>query len=259
MDERAFSCACTIAGSDSGGGAGVQADQKVFHSLGVWGLSVITAVTAQNTREVRGSIIIPPDFVGLQLETVLDDFEIGAFKTGMLGDATTIHTIADCLPSGIALVVDPVMVSTSGYPLLEKEAKSALVERLLPRSTVVTPNIAEAVVLSGMDKITTLEDAREAAFAILDQGPEYVVMKGGHLAIEQATDLLIARDGEWAESGTRYPYSVHGSGCCFSAALAAYLAMGRTVPEAFHMAKIFIDHAIGRAVRGRSGKYMVNP
>jgi hydroxymethylpyrimidine/phosphomethylpyrimidine kinase len=259
MEDVEMPCACTVAGSDSGGGAGIQADLKTFHSLNVWGLSVIAAITAQNTREVRGAAVTSPEMIGLQLEALLDDFDIRAMKTGMLGDARAIRAVREALPKDVPLVVDPVMVSTGGNPLLEGTAAGVLVDRLISRATVVTPNIPEAMVLTGRDSIETIDDAREAAFEILQTGPRYVLIKGGHLGGGDVCDLLVGRDGEWMESGTRYPYTVHGSGCCFSAALTAFLALGDPVPGAFHKARLFIDGAIRNAVKARSGIYIVNP
>lgn len=252
-------CACTIAGSDSGGGAGIQADIKTFHSLGVWGLSVICAITAQNTREVRGTVITSREMIGLQLEALRKDFNFRAIKTGMLGDGPAIEAVAESLPGNVSLVVDPVMVSTGGDRLLARDATRILVEKLFSRATVVTPNIPEALALSGRDRIVNLDEAREAAREILESGPQYVLIKGGHLGSGDVCDLLVGRDGEWMESGVRYPYVVHGSGCCFSAALTAFLARGDPVPGAFHKARLFIDGAIRNAVRARSGIYMVNP
>jgi len=250
--------ACTIAGSDSGGGAGIQADLKTFVELGVFGLTVVTAVTAQNTREVRATWPLPPEAVRAQIETVADGFAIGAWKTGMLGNAATVRAVAEGLPEGALPVIDPVMVSTSGHRLLEEDAISDLVEILIPRATVVTPNIPEAEVLAGM-KITGIEDMAEAGRRILDLGAGAVVVKGGHLQNGEAVDILVERDGEVQVSGERYPYAVHGSGCCFSAALTAYLARGVALREGFCAAREFIDTAIRRAVGDPGGVRVVNP
>lgn len=250
--------ACSIAGSDSGGGAGIQADLKTFTALGVYGLTVITAVTAQNTREVRGIWALPPEAVRAQMEAVADGFVIGAWKTGMLASAANVRAVAEALPDGADLVIDPVMVSTSGHRLLAEDAVADLIERLIPRSTVVTPNIPEAEVLGRM-QVATVEDMAEAGRRILDLGARAVVVKGGHLAGGAAVDLLVDRDGEERLSGERYPYSVHGSGCCFSAAFAAYLARGMTAREGFAAARAFIDAAI-RDAAGESGPIrIVNP
>ncbi|WP_241481293.1 bifunctional hydroxymethylpyrimidine kinase/phosphomethylpyrimidine kinase [Methanoculleus sediminis] len=250
--------ACSVAGSDSGGGAGIQADLKTFTALGVFGLTVVTAVTAQNTREVRGTWMLPPDAVRAQMEAVADDFFIGAWKTGMLGNAPIIRTVAEALPEGAALVIDPVMVSTSGHRLLAEDAVADLVGLLIPRAAVVTPNIPEAEVLAGM-RVRTVEDMADAGRRILDLGARAVVVKGGHLAGGAATDLLVDREGEMRLSGERYPYPVHGSGCCFSAALAACLARGMPVEEGFRAARKFIDTAIREAAGGPGPVRAVNP
>lgn len=250
--------ACSIAGSDSGGGAGVQADLKTFTALEVFGLTVITAVTAQNTREVRGTWMLPPEAVRAQIETVADGFSIRAWKTGMLGCAQNVRAVAEALPEGATLVIDPVMVSTSGHRLLAEDAVADLAGLLIPRAAVVTPNLPEAEVLAGM-RVATPDDMVEAGRRILDLGAGSVVVKGGHLTGEAAVDLFIDRDGTAEASGPRYPYSVHGSGCCFSAALAAYLARGMDARGAFAAAREFIDTAIGRAVGGLGPIRIVNP
>ena len=259
MDEQPPPAACTIAGSDSGGGAGIQADLKTFAALGVWGTTVITAVTAQNTRGVLGYAMVPEETVLLQLEAVLADFDIRAIKTGMLGTAGMIRAVARHLPGGIPLVVDPVMVATSGSRLLDEEATGVLLCELLPRATVVTPNIDEAMVLAGTDRIGTVAEMEAAGKRILALGPEYVVMKGGHLPGDEAVDLLIGPRGVQSLAAPKYPREVHGSGCCFSAALAGYLALGCSMEDAFAGAKAFITGAIRDAVPSRSGRYSVRP
>lgn len=252
-------CACTIAGSDSGGGAGIQADLKTFSALGVWGTTVVTAITAQNTRKVYRLDPVPESLVTAQLDAVLEDFDIRAFKTGMLGTAGIIRVVERGLPLHCPLIVDPVLVATSGGRLLELGDEEALKTTLLPRATVVTPNIPEAAVLSGMPCITTVEEMSEAALQIMDLGPVYVVIKGGHLAGDAAVDLLVGPSSDILLSSPRYPHTVHGSGCCFSAAMTGYMALGSTVPEAFRKAKSFIDIAIREAVLSRLGGYSVNP
>lgn len=257
MNMPPMPAACTIAGSDSGGGAGVQADLKTFTALGVWGTTVITAITAQNPKEVLGVSMVPEDMVILQLEAVLDDFDIRAIKTGMLGSAGMIRTVARSLPPDIPLVLDPVMIATSGSRLLDEDATGVLLCSLLPRATVVTPNIPEALVLSGMKQIDSLSGMKEAGKRILDLGPDYVVMKGGHLPGDEAIDILVGPETEMVLKGPKYPYEVHGSGCCFSAAMAGYLALGCPVKEAFHKAKGFVDGAIRDAAVSRSGRRSV--
>lgn len=250
--------ALTVAGSDSCGGAGIQADLKVFQALGVWGLSAITAVTAQNTREVRGIQILDPGIIALQVQVILDEFPISAVKTGMLADAATIRVVDREIPGGVPLVVDPVMVSTSRHELLEKGARSDLVEILLPRATIVTPNIPEAEVLSGVESIRTLEDAHLAGMRILDLGPRFVLVKGGHLPGDEAADLLLSAGGEWVISTPRFPFIVHGAGCCYSAAICAHLARGCTVQEAFSRSKEWMNRLFRKAERAPSGIFMLS-
>ncbi|MDH7510295.1 MAG: bifunctional hydroxymethylpyrimidine kinase/phosphomethylpyrimidine kinase [Methanolinea sp.] len=252
-------CACTVAGSDPGGGAGLQADLAVFSALGVHGLSVVTAVTAQNTKAVTGIHVVPPAMVSLELATLRDEFEIRAMKTGMPGDSGTIRVLAREIPAGIPLVVDPVMVSTSRHTLLPADARDALVSEILPRATVVTPNAQEAEVLSGIAPIRDRADALRAGKKILEAGPQYVLVKGGHLREENATDILVGADGEWCISTPRYPYSIHGAGCCFSAALCAFMAHGYPVVDSFARAKEFMDFLAGNAVQAPSGIHILSP
>lgn len=251
--------ALTVAGSDSCGGAGIQADLKVFQALGVWGLSAITAVTAQNTREVRGIQILDPGIIALQIQAISDEFPLAAVKTGMLADSATIRVVDREIPQDVPLVVDPVMVSTSRHELLEKGARSDLVELLVPRATIVTPNIPEAEVLSGVRSIRTLEDAHLAGMRILDLGPQFVLVKGGHLPGSEAADILLSAAGEWVISTPRLPVVVHGAGCCYSAAICAHLALRCTVQEAFSRSKEWMDRHIRGAVRAPSGIFMLSP
>jgi hydroxymethylpyrimidine/phosphomethylpyrimidine kinase len=259
MHESTVPAACTIAGSDSGGGAGIQADLKTFSALGVWGTTVVTAITAQNPSGVLGITLVPEETVALQMQAVFGEFDIRAAKTGMLGTAGIIRTVARNLPDGIPLVVDPVMVATSGSRLLEASAGQELVRTLLPRATIVTPNIPEALVLSGLPEIRNRDDMEEAARRIRELGPDFVVIKGGHLEGEEVADLLLGPGTALVLQGKRYPYAVHGSGCCFSAALTAWLALGCTVEEAFRKTRVFIDAAIRGAASSRSGHRSVNP
>lgn len=235
----------TIAGSDSGGGAGIQADLKTFAALGVFGTSAITSVTAQNTMGVQGVHDLPPDFVGLQIDSVLEDIAIDAAKTGMLSSAAIIEIVAKKVKAHRIerLVVDPVMVAKSGAPLLQPQAVKALIERLLPLALVVTPNVPEAEALSGL-RIGGLDGMRQSARQIHGLGSRYVVVKGGHLG-GRATDLLF--DGsvftELDADRIDTPHT-HGTGCVFSAAIAAELAKGSHVPEAVAAAKRFVTAAI---------------
>jgi hydroxymethylpyrimidine/phosphomethylpyrimidine kinase len=247
----------TIAGSDSGGGAGAQADLKTFAALGVYGTSALTAVTAQNTAEVRGVAVLDPAFVREQIETVLDDFAVRTVKTGMLATAGTVSMVADLAARGLLpnLVVDPVLVSSTGHRLLEADGVDAYVQQLLPHALVVTPNLREAAVL-GATTVETLRalDARIAvAEHIRAMGAHYVVIKGGHLT-DSADDVMAGPEeilvlpGERVDTGND-----HGTGCSLSAAVAAYLAGGATVLEAVPRAKAFVTGALAGGAAWRLG------
>lgn len=239
--------ALTIAGSDSGGGAGIQADLKTFAALGVYGLSAITAITAQNTVEVRAVLDLPPEMVEAQIDTVLEDIGADAAKTGMLSNPAIIEVVARCIARWkLRLVVDPVMIAKSGDPLLQSEAISTLRNALLPLAEVVTPNLPEAEVLTGQ-RIDTLEAMRTAARTIYELGPRHVVVKGGHRASEPVDvyfdgEHFTELRGERIE--TRH---THGTGCTFSAAIAAFLARGLPVEAAVTAAKRYITEAIRHA------------
>lgn len=258
MDDTGMPVVCAIGGSDSSGGAGLQADGKTFSTLGVWGTSVVTAVTAQNTREVRDVRVLPPESIRLQIAAVLDDFDVSAFKTGMLVNRDSVEAVAGSLPARVPLVVDPVICATTGNRLLDDEGIAALVSTLLPRTTVVTPNVPETLVLTGMSAIRSVEEMRVAVVRMLALGPSYVVIKGGHLMGSRAIDLLSWEGGELILEGARFPYEVHGTGCCFAAAVTAYLGRGETVPIACRKAKEFVSIAIRSAVKSRSGIRMVH-
>jgi len=240
--------AVTIAGSDSGAGAGIQADLKTFSALGVYGSTVITAVTAQNTLGVTTVHDIPPDVVRAQLDAVMTDIGAQAAKTGMLSSAPIIDAVAAGIRAhGIRnLVVDPVMVAKSGDRLLREDAIAALKQQIFPLALVITPNIWEAQVLTGYE-ITSETDMREAARALHALGSRYVVVKGGHLPGEPV-DLLF--DGESFERFVlpRVPTRhTHGTGCTFSAAIAAFLARGHDVPSAVWQAKCYLHAALQHA------------
>ena len=238
--------ACTIAGSDSGGGAGIQADLKTFQELKVFGTSVITALTAQNTKGVHGVYPVEASFVEAQLTAVLADFDVKAMKTGMLFDATIIHAVACILKDKrIPLVVDPVMIAKGGQSLLLDEAVEAFKSDLLYLATVCTPNIPEVEVLTGIS-IQTQADIEKAANILLNYGVKCVVIKGGHLAGELATDTIYIQ-GEapfYVETARFETPHTHGTGCTFSAALTAQLAKGETLRESIIEAKRFVDAAI---------------
>lgn len=251
--------AMTIAGSDSGGGAGIQADLKTFAAFGVYGTSALTAVTAQNTRGVFAVAEVPEEVIALQIDVVLEDIGADAAKTGMLSSATIVETVADRLEAwGVErLVVDPVMVAKGGHPLLQPSAVAAVKERLLPLASVVTPNIPEAEILAGIE-IDTDQAARDAARAIFGLGPRFVVVKGGHRSGD-ATDLVF--DGE---AFTELPAeridtrNTHGTGCSYSAAIAALLARGLAPLEAIAEAKSWLTEAIRASYAIGDGHSPVN-
>ncbi|RKY95818.1 MAG: bifunctional hydroxymethylpyrimidine kinase/phosphomethylpyrimidine kinase, partial [Candidatus Hydrothermota bacterium] len=238
--------ALTIAGSDSGGGAGIQADLKTFTAFKVFGMSVLTSVTAQNTVGVLGIHDLDPDFVYLQMKAVMEDIGTDAAKTGMLSNAGIIEAVARGVRDfGIdVLVVDAVMVAKSGDPLLAPEAVDALKEEILHLALVLTPNIPEAEKLSGIE-IRSIGDMEEAARAISSLGPRAVLVKGGHLRGQEAVDLLYA-DGEFHRfSSPRFETrNTHGTGCTYSAAIAANLALGKDIVSAVGIAKNYIAGAI---------------
>ncbi len=237
--------ALTIAGSDSGGGAGIQADLKTFAALGLHGTSVITALTAQNPRAVIAVQALPPGFVQEQIRAVLEELPPRAAKTGMLFSADIIRAVAASWAGRrIPLVVDPVMVSTSGASLLQPEAIDALQAELLPRARLVTPNLDEARLLTGLE-LREPEDLRRAARQMQDRFGCAVLVKGGHLPGREAIDVL--RDGR-EEMLLRAPrvkgVSSHGTGCTYSAAITGYLALGCALAQAVELAKTYITHAL---------------
>ncbi len=239
--------ALTIAGSDSGGGAGIQADLKTFAALGVHGTSALAALTAQNTVGVQGVQAVPPDFVDAQITSVLSDFEVGAVKTGMLASAAIIEVVAKRAQVGDLpnLVVDPVMVAASGDRLLDPHAEQAYLELLFPYAQVITPNLREASVLVGR-QLSTVEDMAQAARQLGKTGSLYVVVKGGHLpSAEEAVDVMWdgAELTELRAPRVDTP-NVHGTGCTFASAIAAGLAQGMDPPAAIRRAKQFITEAL---------------
>lgn len=241
--------ALTIAGSDSGGGAGIQADLKTFTVLGAFGTSVLTAVTAQNTLGVTGVYPMTPDQVAAQLDAVLSDIGTDAAKTGMLFDVPIIEVVADRVRRyGVKnLVVDPVMIAKGGHPLLLPQAQAALRDMLLPLAAVVTPNLPEAEALTGMT-IRTRADMVMAGHRLVGLGARSAVVKGGHLEGEPADDLFY--DGQetmWLKAVRVETRHTHGTGCTFSAAIAAGLAQGLKLDDAVQQAKAFITLAIVKA------------
>jgi len=241
--EPTLPIALTVAGSDSGGGAGIQADLKTFQAFGVFGTTVVTAITAQNTLGVTAIHPVPLDTVVAQIDAVLADLRPDALKTGMLATAGLVRTVAAAIERDALgpYVLDPVMVATSGARLLDREAERVLIEALLPLATVATPNLTEASILAGME-VGTVEEMSEAARRIVSHGPAAALVKGGHLAGD-AVDLLW--DGR-KERIWRHPRietrHTHGTGCTLSAAITAELARGRGLEAA-------VDHAIGYVAR----------
>lgn len=253
--------ALTIAGSDSGGGAGIQADLKTFAALGVHGTCAITAITAQNTYSVTGVQEIDTALIEKQIEAVAEDLGVDAAKTGMLSSSRIITTVARSVRKyGFPLVVDPVMVAKSGAPLLKEEAVNTLVSELLPLAKVVTPNIPEAEKLSGR-KIESVDDMKAVAKLLAEEyGAEAVVVKGGHATYAKAVDVLYYRGSFWEFSAERIETkNTHGTGCTFSAAITAELAKGRDVVEAVRRAKEFVTLAIKYSLPLGKGHGPVNP
>ncbi|MEH0021626.1 MAG: bifunctional hydroxymethylpyrimidine kinase/phosphomethylpyrimidine kinase [Desulfobacter sp.] len=250
--------ALTIAGSDSGGGAGIQADLKTFSALGCFGMSAITALTAQNTRVVTGIFPAPPEFIGSQIDAVMEDIGTDAVKIGMLHSPEVIDIVADSLQHWQCpnVVVDPVMISKSGDKLLLDDAVAALKERLLPLATVITPNLPEASVLLGRE-VETAEDMAGAAKDLADLGAANVLVKGGHLTGRQSHDLLYEKTGDIFTElpGTRVdtPNS-HGTGCTLSSAIAAGLAKGLALVPAVEQAKAYITGALSAGAAYTTGK-----
>ena len=245
--------ALTVAGSDSSGGAGIQADLKTFSAFGVYGASVVTALTAQNTLGVQGIHAVPAGFVAAQLESVLSDLDVAAIKTGMLADARIVEAVARALrpvPS-IPLIVDPVMVATSGDVLLAPEAVAALKGDLIPLATLITPNLVEAAILLGSARAESEAEMLDQSRALLALGCRAVLLKGGHAQGEAAVDLLADATGTERLALARLDtLHTHGTGCTLSAAVAALLGRGATLAEAVRRAKAYVWHGLrhGRAL-----------
>lgn len=243
--------ALTIAGSDSGGGAGIQADIKTFSSLGVFGTSAITCVTAQNPDEVRSIEKVSPQLVVDQIKAVCDSFPVAAAKTGMLYSADIIHVVAqEDVREGIpVLVVDPVMVAASGARLLQGDAIEALCNELLPQARIVTPNLHEAEILCG-HAIASIEDLKSAAREIGDKYDVACVAKGGHLVGDEVVDVLYDEGEEHIFTSPRLPIKqTHGAGCAFSAALTAWLAQGKLITESVALAIDYVQSAMRKSTR----------
>jgi hydroxymethylpyrimidine/phosphomethylpyrimidine kinase len=237
----------TIAGSDSGGGAGIQADLKTFAALGCYGMSAITALTAQNTRGVSGIHAVPPEFLKAQIQAVVEDIGVDAVKLGMLHAPEVVDVVAWAidhyrLPN---VVLDPVMVATSGDRLIAEQTVSVLVRELFPRAVVITPNLDEAALLIGrpIDGVQALD---AAAADLLALGAKHVLLKGGHLPGDEVVDLLVGREGQPLRLASQRIHSrnLHGTGCTLSSAIAAYLALGAPLNEAVAQARAYIVSAM---------------
>jgi len=259
---KTYARAMTIATSDSGGGAGVQADLKTFSALGCFGTSVLAALTAQNTHEVRGIEAMPPDFVSLQIDTVLDDIGTDAVKIGMLFNGKIMEVVAERLKAHNVqkVVLDPVMVAKSGAKLIKDEAIETIKDALFPLSTVITPNLPEAETLLGTN-ISDQSEMEAAARKLLDLGPHAVLLKGGHFSNQKSVDCLVlnapdenGNDLYWYKSERIHTKNTHGTGCTLSSAIAAGLAKGMKLPESVQEAKNYITEAIAAGSEYRLGQ-----
>lgn len=254
--ERAPPIAVTMAGSDSSGGAGIQADLKTFSALGVYGASVITALTAQNTLGVSAIHDVPDAFIAAQADAVFSDLDVRAVKIGMLSRPGAIRTVAGALERHQAgpVVLDPVMVAASGAKLLQGEAVATLKQVLIPRCDVLTPNLPEAAVLLGVAVAQSEAEMQRQGELLLALGAKAVLMKGGHAAGPESVDLLVSAGGVERFAAPRQPTAnTHGTGCTLSSAVAAYLAKGADLAEAVRGAKTYITGAIAAADRLKVG------
>jgi len=259
-EQKSLKLVLTIVGSDSCGGAGIQADLEAMSANGVYGMSVITSVTAQNTKGVTAIHDLPISIIEQQLDAIFDDFELAAVKTGMLSSAEIVGAVSRKLrKANISnLVVDPVMVSKSGHSLLHPDSIEKVKTSLIPLALLVTPNIPEAEELSGL-KIRTLAVARQAAKLIHKLGCKYVLIKGGHLLIEKGVDLLY--DGQFFNMYKSKFFDTphtHGTGCTYASTIAAHVARGKSVPDAVQVAKTYITEAIRHGLAIGHGKGPTN-
>jgi hydroxymethylpyrimidine/phosphomethylpyrimidine kinase len=247
----------SIAGSDSGGGAGIQADLKTFAALGCFGMTAITALTAQNTCGVRAIHGVPPEMLRDQIDAVMEDIGVDAVKIGMLHAPDIVRTVAQALDRHQPphVVFDPVMVATSGAVLIDADAIHVLVAELFPRVALITPNLDEAGLLVGQ-ALSSAQDMLPTAQALLRQGARAVLLKGGHLPGNDVVDLLLAADAEpvWMHGPRINSANTHGTGCTLSSAVAAYLALGRPLPEAVQQARGFVRHAMQAGASVKTGQ-----
>ena len=255
---KRYPTALTIAGSDSGGGAGIQADLKTFSALGVFGASVITSITAQNTHEVRAVEVLSTTIIRQQLEAVLEDITVDAIKTGMLPTPEIIKTVAEIIDQFQLkkVVIDSVMVATSRARLVSADTVGAFREYLYPRLTVITPNIPEAEALSGIT-IATKADVYEAGKILLNQGCQAVLIKGGHLDGEsQAIDILFQQESEPYSFSSEFieTQNLHGTGCSLASAITAFLSLGHELEKSVELAKEYISQAIAAGAEATTGK-----
>lgn len=249
--------AMTIAGSDSSGGAGIQADLKTFAAIGVYGASAITALTAQNTTGVAAIHAVPPDFVRAQIDAVTRDIEVDAIKIGMLANDSIIAAVAASLDklANMPVILDPVMVATSGARLIDEHAIARLRSSLIPRATLVTPNLDEAALLCATQPAASTDQMKAQAAELIRQGARAVLIKGGHGDNDEAIDILVTPDGSREYYLPRIDTAnTHGTGCTLSAAIAAYVAKGNDLPDAIAKAKQFVWNGLAAARHQRLGK-----
>ena len=256
MFEFEYPRVLSIAGSDSGGGAGIQADLKTFAALGCYGMTAITALTAQNTQGVRAIHGVPPDMLRQQIDAVVEDIGLHAVKIGMLHAPEIVHTVAEAIDRHalVNVVLDPVMVATSGAVLIENPAIAALVRELFPRADLVTPNLDEAALLVGRP-LNDERDMEAAAHDLLAMGARAVLLKGGHLRGEVVSDLLLLPGGAltWMRAPRIHSANTHGTGCTLSSAIAAHLALGASLAEAVQAARAFVRAALEAGAKVRTG------
>ena len=247
----------SIAGSDSGGGAGIQADLKTFAALGCYGMTAITALTAQNTCGVRAIHGVPPQMLRDQIDAVMEDIGADAVKIGMLHAPEIVRIVAEAIDRHALtnVVFDPVMVATSGAVLIDDAAVDVLVRELFPRAAVITPNLDEAALLVG-SPLRSAQDMEQAAQALLDKGARAVLLKGGHLPGDSVIDLLVTHAGEkiWMEAARIHTPNTHGTGCTLASAMAAHLALGASLVDAVQLARIFVREALQAGSQVRTGK-----
>ena len=243
----------SIAGSDPSGGAGIQADLKTFSARGTFGMAVLTALTAQNTVGVTGVHLVPPAFVAEQIHAIFADIRVDAVKIGMIANAEIAEVVADALRpyhDNLPIVLDPVMVAKGGASLLAPDAVEVLIRRLMPISTLVTPNLPEAAALLGEQMAVNRTDMAEQAERLLRLGPKAALVKGGHLETAESPDILVEFSGRHWFEGTRVPtHNTHGTGCTLSSAIAAELAKGAPLADAVAIAKVYLAGAITAADR----------